>query len=124
MSDPIQIITGAELASYPGSGNPSLTDATRWAEIVNGVVTDAWAVPENPVPYWVKAIALECGARAARNPKGLQSWTKSVDDASRTERFAAAARTGVFLTDDELARLGGKKRRRQRYGTIRLRLGI
>lgn len=123
-NDPIQIITGPELASYPGAGSPPAADAAAWAKIVNGVITDAWANPVDPIPYWVKAIALEAGARAARNPKGLQSWTRAVDDASRTERYSeAAARTGVYLTDDELARLQGRRRRRARYGTIRTGIG-
>jgi hypothetical protein len=124
MSDPISIINGPMLASYPGAGQPTASDARTYADLVNGVITEAWRNPETPVPVWVKAMALEVGARAARNPKGLASWTRSVDDASRTERLPdAAARAGIYLTDDERARLGGNKLRRQRYGTIRVGLG-
>jgi hypothetical protein len=124
MTEPITIITGAELASYPGAGSPSLSDANTFATLVNGVVTEAWKTPVpvgKPVPAWVRAIAFEVGARAARNPKGLQSWTRSVDDASRTERYSdVSARAGVYLTEAEEARLGGKAARKHRYGTIRL----
>lgn len=124
MADPIVIITGPQLASYPGSGSPTAADARTYAELVNGLINEAWRTPVEPVPAWVRAIALEVGARAARNPKGLQSWTRSIDDGSRTERLAeSGARAGIYLTDDEAARLGGNKRRRQRYGTIRVGLG-
>ncbi|RNL66246.1 hypothetical protein EFK50_01060 [Nocardioides marmoriginsengisoli] len=125
MSDPIQIITGPELASYPGAGSPSAADARTYAVLVNGVVTEAWKNPVEPVPAWVRAIAFEVGARASRNPKGLQSWTRSVDDASRTERYSEqGARAGIYLTPEEAARLGGTTRRRKRYGTIRVRQGF
>lgn len=125
MSTPITIITGTQLASYPGAGSPSPADAAVYAELVNGVVTEAWKCPVDPVPAWVRAIALEVGARASRNPKGLQSWTRSVDDASRTERYSdSGARAGIYLTPEEAARLGGKARRRSRYGTIRVGQGF
>lgn len=124
MADPIEVITAEQLIAYPGSGFPTQADADFYTELVNGLVTDAWATPVEPIPVWVVALALEAAGRASRNPKGLVSWTRSLDDGSRTERLPeAAARVGVYLTDAELARLAGKKRRRSRYGTIRLGVG-
>lgn len=121
MADPIEVITAAELISYPGSGNPSEPDAAYYVGLVNGLVTEAWATPEDPVPYWVKAIALEAAARVSRNPKRLESWTRSLDDGSRTERVSRAdlERAGIYLTDTDQARLGGTTRRRRRFSTIR-----
>lgn len=122
MADPIEIITAPELIAYPGSGSPSVPDATFYAEQVNGLVTEAWKNAEEPVPYWVRGIALEVAGRASRNPKGLTSWTRSADEGSRTERVSEAQleRVGIYLTDEERARLGGKKVRQSRYGTIRI----
>ena len=95
MSESIEIITAVDLMAYPGAGNPSDEDAAVWVMLVNGLVTEAWASPEDPVPFWVKTIALRTAARAASNPKGLASWTRSLDDGSRT--------------DDELARLANAR---------------
>ncbi|MBS42920.1 MAG: hypothetical protein CMH83_07155 [Nocardioides sp.] len=125
VDDPIDIITTADLIAYPGAGNPTETDATAYVELANGLVTEAWKCPTTPVPWWVKAIALEAAARGSRNPRGLQSWTRSVDDASRTERVAESQlkQLGVHLTADERTRLAGRSRRRRRYGSIRLQVG-
>lgn len=125
MADPIEIITALQLQAYPGAGSPCLSDAEYYVELVNGLVTDAWANPVDPVPPSVRAIALEAAGRASRNPKALTSVTRSADDGSRTERMAEkATRAGVYLTADERAELGGgKPRRRRRYGTIRVGLG-
>jgi hypothetical protein len=124
MAESIQIITAGDLTAYPGAGNPTDEDAAIWVTLVNGLVTEAWKTPETPVPFWVKTIALETAARAARNPKGLASWTRSLDDGSRTERLPdAAARAGVYLTDVDRARLRGETRRRRRFGTIRVAIG-
>lgn len=122
----MEIITVADLTNYLGSATPAPSNAEFIVELVNDLVTEAWAEPVDPVPSRVKLIALEVAARPARNPKGLSSWTRSVDDASRTERLSdSAARTGVFLTDEEAAYLSGAlRRRRNRYGTIRLRIGV
>jgi hypothetical protein len=118
----MEIITTADLTGYLGS---TPTNAATLVELANGLVTDAWKDPVEPIPTWVRAIALEAAARPGRNPKGLASWTKSLDDASRTERLPEyAAKAGVFLTEDELTKLMGiKRRRKNRYGTIRVRIG-
>lgn len=123
-----EVITAPELTMYLG---PLVqVDADRLGflvDLTNGVIMERWTTPVTDpalIPTWVKAIALEVAARPARNPQGLASWTKSVDDASKTERLPEmAAQAGVFLTSAEAARLGGVKRRRRRMGTIRVRMG-
>lgn len=126
----MEVITPDEVISYLGAGTP--VESGRLNLIVgltNGLITDRWAnptMPPAPVPAWVRSIALEVAARPLRNPGGLASVTRSIDDASRTERLSdTAARAGVFLTPEEDARLAnrGSTRRRGRYGTIRLRIG-
>src|SRR5436189_584820 len=118
----MDIINTGDLTNYVGSTPPN--DAML-VELANGLVSDAWANPIEEVPTWVTAITLEAAARSARNPKGLSSWSRAIDDASRTERLPEhAARAGVFLTQDETDRLMGvTRRRRQRYGTIRVQIG-
>lgn len=125
MADPIEIINAAELIAYPGAGAPSQDAADIWVGLVNGLVTEAWANPVTPVPFKVKAIALEAAGRAARNPKALASWTRTTDQTSRTERVSdkVLARIGVYLTPEERSELGGVKRRKKRYGTVRATLG-
>ena len=124
MAESILIITAEDLMSYPGAGNPSREDADIWAELVNGLVSEAWKAPEQPVPFWVRTIALRTAARASANPKGLASWTRTIDDGSRTERLPdAAARAGLHLDADDRRRLRGQRRRRSRFGTIRVDLG-
>lgn len=124
MAESIHIISAEDLMSYPGAGRPSEEDAAIWVMLVNGLVTEAWKSPEDPVPFWVKTIALRTAARASSNPKGLASWTRSLDDGSRTERLPeAAARAGLELDPGDRARLRGQKRRRNRFGTIRVSLG-
>lgn len=120
MADPLVIVTAEQLAAYPGSGSATVEDAGYYVDLVNGLVTEAWANPVDPIPYWVTAIALEAGARVLRNPDGVTSFTITADDGSETRRYAdTAARLGVYLTDSDLARLGGRRRRKQKYGTIR-----
>lgn len=124
MADPIEIITAYDLVSYPGAGSPTMDDAEVHVFWANQIVTEAWADPADPVPYAVRAIALEVASRVSRNPRRLESWTKRLDDASKTERVSAGdlARAGYFLTPEERMMLAGKtaRRRRNRYGTIRL----
>lgn len=132
MADPIEIINTVEVTTYLGPLVAVDSDQLKFlVELTNGVVTDAWASPPDSVwtdpttcPAWVRVLALEVAGRPARNPKGLASWTKSADDASKTERLPErAAAAGVFLTSEEAARLGGVKRRRRRMGTIYIRRG-
>lgn len=98
------VIKPAQLATYLGV---ALDEKIAYlTELANGLVNDEWKTPTTPAPTWVVTIALEAAGRPARNPKGLASVTRSVDDGSRTERLSdVAAQSGVFLTDDELRRL-------------------
>jgi hypothetical protein len=125
MAESIQIITAGDLMAYPGAGSPSEEDAAVWVMLINGLITEEWKTPEDPVPFWVKTIALATAAPCASNPKGLQSWTRTLDDGSRTERLPeAAARAGLRLADADRRRLRGLgPRRRSRFGTIRVGIG-
>jgi hypothetical protein len=121
----VEIITADDLNTYLGAGvAASSAQLDLLVDLANDLVTETWRTPTEPAPTWVTAIALEVAARPARNPKGLASLTKSVDDGSRTERMLAD-RAGVYLTKDEAAALrnDGRPRRRQRFGTIRVGLG-
>ena len=111
-----EIVSAGQVLEYLGLSDRPGVDTI--VDLTNGLISEKWKNPEFPVPYWVTAIALEVAARPLRNPKGLSSWTLSLDDASRTERVSeTAARAGVFLTGIERSQLGG--RRRRRYGTVR-----
>lgn len=125
----MEIISGEELANYLGASVAADGDRLDLiVELANGLVSEKWANPTDAdkVPTWVRAIAFEVAARPLRNPGGLASVTRHVDDASRTERLSdAAARAGLFLTTEEEARLAnsGRTRRGHGYGTIRLQVG-
>lgn len=121
---PIQVITTAELATYLGTA--TLPAYAQYVLFANGLVTEAWENPVEPIPWWVKSIALEAAGRAGRNPKGLASWSRTIDDGSRTERLPeTAARAGVFLTTEEETKLrrGLDKARARRFGSVRTPLG-
>lgn len=111
------ILTDADLASYLGEEvTPQLTQI---ATLAGDLVEEAWATPLTPAPVWVKAIALDVASRAFANPKGLTSWTHSWDDISRTERVEGSTRQfGLYLTDDEAARLSGIVPGQAAVGTI------
>lgn len=101
----MDIILDSDLASYLGQEvTPSLTMIT---DLVNDLFDESWTNPVDPIPARVTALALAVAARAAANPKGLTSWTRSWDDISRTERAEAGQRVGIYLTDDELDQLNG-----------------
>ena len=120
----MEIITYAELASYLGA--PGLTADPRLILIVdmtNGLIEEKWVNPTEPAPVSIKLLAFAIASRAWRSDASkaaLQSVTRSVDDASRTERYAVSANeVGVFLTDDELAQLRPQRRRAR---SIRLKV--
>lgn len=102
----VDIISKDDLAAYPGITAPDAS-LTWTAAQINALVTESWKCATDPVPAWVKAIALGAAARFLFNPKGLESWTRQVDDASRTERVGSAVsgRSGPYLTDEELTLL-------------------
>ena len=118
----MEVITADELASYLGTTvTPGLS---LIVDLVNGEIEDAWINPPvdpEPVPARVRALALNVGARAAGNVKGLTSWTKTWDDVTVTERMEAGTleeQRGVFLTDADLEVLNGPPERPRSVGTI------
>ena len=119
------VIDETDLVSYPGLDIADDDDPTKLLDLVNGLIGEKWTRPADPVPIGVKLIALSVFTRAWTNPHGLSSTTRSVDDASRTERLPDQyARAGVYLTGPELAELrrdAGSRRRR--YGNLRTRAG-
>lgn len=104
MPNPV-FVTAPSLAAYIGS--PESEQLQQIADLVNDLVFDEWLSPVEPIPARVRAIALNVAIRAAANPKGLTSWTRSWDDITRTERVEGARRMGIYLTDDELDELNG-----------------
>lgn len=129
MDEPIEIISTPDLVNYLKAAGVT-TDPSAcniYVPLANGLVSEAWSTPEDPIPRWVKAIALEVAARPARNPKGLSSWTRNADDTSRTERLPdAAARAGIYLLDSEETKLGRSRdttQRPHRFRSVRTRVG-
>ena len=122
MADPIDIIDADDLVAYLRSGTAD--QVAVFVDLANALVTEAWVDPVDPIPVSVQSITLEVAARPARNPKGLASWSRSIDDGSRTERLPdRAARAGVYLLDHERRELRGKPRSRRRLQPIRTRPG-
>lgn len=114
------LIEAADLVEVPGVTGTE-TDLAYAARRASSSVMSAWCRPVDPVPGWVRDIAVDIAARYLRNPRGTTSVTRHVDDASRTERFAEKGTVlpGTFdPTEDELAKLCPKARRR--LGSIRL----
>jgi hypothetical protein len=103
-------ITRPNLASYPGVTIKNTGAADLVVQLTNGLITDVIGTPD-PVPTKAIAVAYEVAARALRNPDGVESVTTGVDDWKKTIRYANAdsLRAGVYLTDDEVAALRGKK---------------
>lgn len=112
------LFTSDDLAAYPGG--PSSLSPVQFAllrELVEGELLDA--LPDASVSTWpasARAVALEVAARAWRNREGLSSWT--VDDVTK-RREVSAERLGIYLTDDEVARLSGSSVRLSGAFTIR-----
>lgn len=102
------IIIGSDLASYPGIDGSLTADQLDWIAIqVSSLVEDAWQCPVDPVPVWVTTLALNAAGRFAQNPRGLESYTTSVDDGSHTRRHRVTSETpsGIHLTEEELSAL-------------------
>lgn len=106
----MEIITTTDLASY-------LRDLTvedqlhQIVDLTNGLISEEWVNPVEPAPFKVQLLALAVGARAwSHNPATahLESVTRSLDDANRTERYRSTSDQGsVYLTDSERAYLAG-----------------
>lgn len=111
------IITYQDLVDVPGL---SATEGQRTyaARRASNLVASKWVKPVDDAPQWVKDIAIDVATRYLANPRGVTSYTRSVDDASRTERFENGARGGFYLTAGELEQLCPTMRRR--VGSARL----
>jgi len=117
-----EFITRPALASYPGVEITDIAAANLVVQLTNGLITDIVGDP-SPVPTKVLTVAYEVAARALRNVDGVESVTSGVDDWKKTIRYANAdsVRAGVYLTDEEVNDLVGK-RGVKRAKSIRLRV--
>ena len=113
------VITAAELASW--LRDPSLEDdpsLVQVVDLVNDLIDEEWTTPVDPVPVRIKLLALGVAARAwTHDPSTsrLESVTRGVDDATRTERYRESSTDdSVFLTAAELAILNGQPVTRSR----------
>lgn len=114
-------VTETQLASYLRVTIPA-GQATTILDLTNNLITD-YVGTITPAPAEVTAIAFEVAARAWRNPQGLSSVTRSIDDYDKTERREGdmAMPPGVYLTAEEEARLRSYiTDRPARVGTISL----
>lgn len=111
----MEIISADDLASW--LRDPSLAENESFAQVVdltNELITEEWTSnPTTPAPVKVQLLAFGVATRAwTHNPaaSNLESVTRTVDGASRTERYrSAGAGNNVYLTSDELAVLQGKR---------------
>lgn len=118
----MDLIDKFDLEAVPGITGTDAT-LTYVARRASTAVASKWCHPIDPAPDWVKDIAIDVAVRYLNNPKGITSVTRSVDDASRTERFENTGQRmtrGFELTDEEIAALCPV--RRNRVGSIRLRV--
>jgi hypothetical protein len=120
----MEIITSTELASYLGDAALATDNRLQLiVDLTNDLVSEKWSKATTPVPASVRLLALAVASRAWRSDPSkaaLQSVTRSIDDASRTERYAVSSeKVGVFLTDAEETQLRG---RRNRVRSIRLKV--
>lgn len=119
----MEIITAAELASYLRDDSlatdPALVQIVSWT---NDLVTEEWTASASPVPVKIKLLTLNVAARGwTYNPAtaNLESLSRTLDDASRTERYRTSSESGsIYLTETEEATLNGRKRRRSIRLTI------
>ena len=119
----MEIIAAAELASY--LRDDDLATNTSLIQIVgltNDLLTEEWTTPADPIPVKITLLALNVAARGwSYNPAtaNLESVSRSLDDASRTERYRTSSESGsIFLTEAEEALLNGRKQRRSVRLTI------
>lgn len=112
------VIDKAALASYLRTDEADLGDVDILLRLTNGLIVDI--VGERPVmddySAEIQAVAFEVAGRAYRNPDGYQ--TEQFDDYAYG-RPKETRNAGVYLTDDERVRLGGRPQSRG----IRMRNG-
>lgn len=110
----MDIITAGDLASWLRDPDLATNESLlQVVDLTNELVNEEWATPASPVPTRIRLLALNVAARAwGHNPATahLESVTRSIDDASRTERYRSSTADGsVYLTDSELALLHGRR---------------
>lgn len=111
----MDIISADELALR--FRNPDLADDESFVQVVdltNELLTEEWTDnPTDPAPIKVKLLAFGVAERAwTHDPTtaNIESVTRSVDDASRTERYrSSGSNSNIYLTDAELALLQGRR---------------
>lgn len=119
----MEIITAVELASYLRNDDLA-TDASliQIVGLTNDLLTEEWTTPADPIPVKIKLLALNVAARGwTHNPATahLESLSRTLDDAMRTERYRTSSESGsIFLTEAEEALLNGRKQRRSVRLTI------
>lgn len=107
------IITADDLASWLRDDSLADNDSLiQIVELTNDLINEEWVNTESPVPARIRLLGLNVATRAwVQDPSksNLESLTRTLDDASRTERFKTTANSGnVYLTDLELALLQGR----------------
>lgn len=93
------IATLEEFASFIQADVDTATASLLLLDLAQGQIVEKIGTP-TPWPTIAKAIALEAAKRAYVNPEGLGSETTGGTAATYPER-------GVYLTEDEVARLSG-----------------
>lgn len=111
------IIDAADLASWLRDDSlASNTSLIQIVDLTNELVAEEWADPADPAPARIRLLALNVATRAwVADPSKshLESLTRTLDDASRTEKFKSSGSGGsVYLTGDELAILQGRPQAR------------
>lgn len=117
----MDIIDVYDLASYLRDGSLASDDSlAQIVDLTNTLVSEEWATPVDPVPVKIKLLTLNVAARAWVNDPSkshLESYSRTLDDASKTEKYRASSENGsVYLTDSEKALLDG----RHRHHSVRL----
>jgi hypothetical protein len=121
-------ITPEDLASYPGLGLTAEQVPTLVVDLINElvdeIVVDTVGIAElDPVPARLRTIALEAAARSIRYAAGASSISTAIDDWKKTLRFEGDEfKAGIYLTDDEEAKIRRilLRRPRHRVGSIHL----
>lgn len=112
-----EIVTPEEAATW--LRQPALKDDPSFVALValiNNLAIAAWKSPVTPIPARVRLIVLNAVARGWGHAPGrgsIESYTRSIDDASRTERYRThddATGADGFFTLDDLALLAGRRR--------------
>lgn len=110
----MEIISAGDLALR--FRDAALEDEESFAQVVdltNELITEEWTDPTTPPPVRIRLLAFGVAERAwTHDPStsNIESVTRSIDDASRTERYrSSGSNSNIYLTDAELALLQGRR---------------